>query len=247
MSAEMQFLAHRGASADAPENTLAAFREAIAQGADGVELDARLCGSGEVVVCHDARLDRVSDVGWEVARTGWWKLQRADVGTRLGSGPERIPLLAEVLALLPPSMTVNVELKCESFADAALADRAVEVIRAAQAQGRVIVSSFHPACLARLAAVAPELRRGYLIDPDRSWFLHGTLLAPALSSHSVHPHFSAVTPERVERWREGGLRVAAWTVDDAAEAQRLEALGVDYLITNRPAALRRAIRSRGRS
>lgn len=65
----MLLLAHRGASADAPENTLAAFQEAVAQGADGVELDAMVCGSGEVVVCHDETLERLAGLPWEVRTT----------------------------------------------------------------------------------------------------------------------------------------------------------------------------------
>ena len=93
----MLLLAHRGASADAPENTIAAFREAARQGADGVELDAQICGSGEIVVWHDERLNRLAHLDWEVVRTPWRKLQRADVGTPLGFPPARIPLLEEVV------------------------------------------------------------------------------------------------------------------------------------------------------
>lgn len=240
----MLLLAHRGASVDAPENTLTAFREAIDQGADGVELDVQRCGTGEVIVCHDEHLGRLARRDLEVAHTSWRTLRRLDVGTPLGFGPERIPLLEEVLSLLPPTMKVNVELKCDSADDGGLTEAAARVIRDCHAEARVLVSSFNALCLWRLAACAPELDRGYLIDPDRSFALHGQLLAPLVATHAIHPHWSQCTRERARRWKAAGLRLAVWTVDDEQEARRLRHLGVDYLITNRPAHLRRALAER---
>ncbi|ATB49945.1 glycerophosphoryl diester phosphodiesterase [Corallococcus macrosporus DSM 14697] len=237
----MLLLAHRGASADAPENTLEAFTEAVRQGADGVELDAMRCGSGEVVVCHDERLERLARLPWEVRRTPWWKLQRADVGSPLGFAPARIPLLDEVLDALPAQLLVNIELKCDRADDGGLAEQVARVVRRRGLAGRVVISSFNPLCLFRLAAAAPELRRGFLIDPDRSWGLQAYAVSPLVSSHSVHPFHEACTPERVAAWRAAGLSVAAWTVDDPQRAQVLERMGVSYLITNRPGAVRQAL------
>ena len=243
---DVEILAHRGASADAPENTLAAFREAVSQRADGVELDVRLCGSGEVVVCHDPTLERLAGVPWEIRSSTWRRLRRADVGTRLGFAAERIPLLEEVLALLPPEMLLNVELKCETADDGGLVARTLEVIRSAGAEGRILISSFNALCLIRLATLAPEVRRGYLVDPSKRFLIHGALLPPMVSNFSVHPQHSEATAARVWRWKEGRYRVAAWTVDEPDEARRMEELGVDYLITNRPEEMRQALRSRGR-
>ena len=218
----MLILAHRGASKDAPENTLTAFREAMAQQADGVELDAQICSTGEVVVCHDERLQRLAGVDLAVRETSLRKLQTLDVGTPLGFAPERIPLLEEVFALLPPTALVNVELKCETLDDHGLTRATVEVIRRAGAQSRVLVSSFNPLCLWRLAELAPELRRGYLIDPDRSFMLHGRVLASLVSTHSVHPYFKDCTPSRVRAWKSKGYALAVWTVDEPEEARRLD-------------------------
>lgn len=238
----MLLLAHRGASADAPENTLDAFAEAVRQGADGVELDAQVCGSGEVVVCHDERLERLARQPWEVRTTPWWKLQRADVGTPLGFAPARIPLLEEVLEALPAHFLVNIELKCHQADDGGLSRAVAGLVPRLGLSERVVVSSFNPLCLVRLAEAAPGLRRGYLIDPNKPWFPQAYVVSPLVSSHSVHPHHQACTPERVAAWRAAGLRVAAWTVDDAERARALQAMGVSYLITNRPRALREALR-----
>ncbi|NMO14746.1 glycerophosphodiester phosphodiesterase [Pyxidicoccus fallax] len=239
----MLLLAHRGASADAPENTLDAFVEAARQGADGVELDAMVCGSGEVVVCHDEKLDRLARKPWEVRVTPWWKLQRADVGSPLGFAPARIPRLEEVLEALPAHFLINIELKCDRFDDGGLAEKVADLVRRRGLSERVVVSSFNPLCLFRLAAAAPELRRGFLIDPDKPWGVQAYGVSPLVSSHSVHPFHEACTPERVTAWRAAGLRVAAWTVDDPGRAQALEAMGISYLITNRPGAVRQALRA----
>ncbi|MFN7134700.1 MAG: glycerophosphodiester phosphodiesterase, partial [Myxococcales bacterium] len=96
-------IAHRGASANAPENTLAAFREAVAQGADGVELDVMVCGSGEVVVCHDEWLDRLAGEHVPVGETPLHRLRGLDVGRWFSPAFARecIPTLDEVFDLLP--------------------------------------------------------------------------------------------------------------------------------------------------
>ncbi|MFL5356831.1 glycerophosphodiester phosphodiesterase [Archangium sp.] len=240
----MLLLAHRGASADAPENTLAAFQEAVAQGADGVELDAMVCGSGEVVVCHDEKLDRLAGLPWEVRTTSYWKLKGADVGSRLGFAPERIPLLEEVLDALPSHFLVNIELKCDQADDGGLSRKVAELVLRRKLEERVVLSSFNPLCLFRVAAVAPSLRRGFLIDPDKRWGPQAHVVTPLVSSHSVHPYYEQCTPERVEQWRRKGLRVAVWTVDDPRRARALEEMGVSYLITNKPRFLREALRGK---
>jgi glycerophosphoryl diester phosphodiesterase len=243
----MLLLGHRGASADKPENTLESFTEAIQQGADGVELDAMLCGSGEVVVCHDDTLQRVAGVDWVVGRTPWQTLREADVGSLGGRGPAHVPLLEDVLGTLPKDKLVNVEIKCETRRDGGLTARVAEVISRTASADRVVVSSFNALCLLRLSHRAPRLRRGYLIDPELTYWLHGGLLTWLTSRYSVHPHASACTEARMILWHGAGLRVAAWTVDEVAEARRLQALGVEYVITNRPGALRRELEGTGPS
>lgn len=240
----MRILGHRGASADFPENTLEAFEGAVAQRADGVELDVMVCGSGELVVCHDEWLDRLAGRHWEVATTPWRKLKQADVGSRLGFPPARIPLLAEVFDALPKDFVVNVELKCDTADDRGLSVAVGAFLRARGELERVFVSSFNPLCLVRLARAFPELKRGFLLDPDKAWWPQASLWLPLVAKTSVHPHFSACTPARVNAWHERGWQVAAWTVDDPDEARSLRAMGVEWLITNQPAALRRVLKGR---
>jgi glycerophosphoryl diester phosphodiesterase len=232
---------HRGASADAPENTLTAFREALRQGADGVELDARVCGSGEVVVCHDESLERLANQPWEVGRTPLSQLRQADVGTPLGFGPERIPTLTEVMDLFPPDFWINIELKSDGWGDRGLARKVAELLAARPTLRNVVVSSFNPVCLVRFARHAPAVARGFLIDPDKGQLFQRRVLVPLLARETVHPHESACTPQAVAAWRARGYRVNTWTVDSPERARALQALGVEGCITNRPGALRAAL------
>ncbi len=237
----MRILGHRGASSDAPENTLAAFQLALAQGADGVELDARLCRTGEVVVFHDERLDRLAGTAGRVADTPWSTLSRLEVRAGpSGSRPGRIPLLSEVLEVLPRTAFINVELKCEDWAGTAVADAAGALLDAGH-RDHVVVSSFDPRCLLRLALAHPRLRRGLLLDPDRSQLLQRAVTLRLVGRDAVHPEASHLTRDDVHRWHGMGREVAVWTVDDAEAARRLRAWGVDSCITNRPGALRAAL------
>jgi len=236
-------LAHRGASADAPENTLEAFRLAVEQGADGVELDAMVCASGEVVVCHDERLNRLAGLDWEVRRTPLWKLRQVDVGTALGFAPARIPTLVEVVEALPPSFLINIELKNDRLDDRGLSHQVATLVRNACLQNRILISSFNPWCLWQVTQVEPRLRRGFLIDPDRWYLTQAHLLAPLVANHSVHLADQACTAGRVSQWLESGREVAAWTVDLPDRALELQQMGVLYCITNRPSALRAVVPS----
>lgn len=241
----MLVLGHRGASADAPENTLPAFLEAARQGADGVELDVMVCGSGEVVVCHDESLERLSGTAWKVAHTPYDALRDVDVGSSLGFGPATIPLLEDVFEALPKHFLLNIELKCDELDDRGLSEKVCDFVEARGLGERVLLSSFNPLCLIRAAKHAPGLRRGFLIDPERNFTLQNAVALPLTANHSVHPHDSHCTPERLEQWHERGLKIAVWTVDDPERAVALARAGASYCITNRPAALREAIR-RGR-
>jgi glycerophosphoryl diester phosphodiesterase len=235
-------LGHRGASAEAPENTLAAFRLAMAQGADGVELDVWRCASGEVVVAHDEDLARVAGVPLRVEASPLATLRALDVGAWKGERyrGERIPLLSEALEALPGAV-VNVELKSRGGRDLSLAHAAAEVIWRAGAGGRVIVSSFDWRLLAAYRLASRDVATGLLFEATRGWQLRTFLGLRALRPAAVHPDRAVATDERVGRWAARGLAVNVWTVDDPAEAVRLARAGAAALITNVPGRVRGAL------
>lgn len=229
---------HRGASADAPENTLASFALAAQQGADGVELDAQRCGSGEVVVLHDESLGRTTGFAGLVTETPYALVRKLDAGSRKAERfrGERVPLLSEVLDAFP--RLVNVELKCERADDRGLTAEVVRLIREAGAAERVLLSSFNPLCLLRARLLAPRIPRALLFEQEQEWWLRSGLSAPALEVAAVHPEHVLATPGRVRRWLARGYSVGCWTVDDPAAAARLWDSGVTGIITNRPSAIR---------
>jgi glycerophosphoryl diester phosphodiesterase len=236
-------LGHRGASAEAPENTLAAFRLAMEQGADGVELDVWRCSTGEVVVIHDGDAGRVAGAPLRIRDAPLSALRALDVGAWKGARfrGERIPLLAEVLEALPGAV-VNVELKSNGR-DVALAASTARVVAAARAGDRVIVSSFDYRLVAAFRAAAPRVATGLLFDADHAWRLRTALAVRLLSPAAVHPDRRLATKERVRAWTQRGLGVNVWTVDDASEAAALAGLGASAIITNVPSRMREAVRA----
>lgn len=230
---------HRGASARAPENTLAAFALAMDERADGIELDARLCGSGEVVVMHDATLARTTGDPRAVRDVTLAELRVLDAGAG-----ERVPLLDEVLELvLGRGGVVNVELKSDGD------DRRLLARGIAAALGRrkvadrpaIAVSSFDPRALLalRLERVGAPLL--FLFEDSRQGRLLSRVVPRALRTIGINPEHTLITPRRVAAWHARGLLVTPWTVDGVERVCRLADAGVDGLITNDPAGTRAAL------
>jgi glycerophosphoryl diester phosphodiesterase len=220
-------LAHRGAHGGAlRENTVDAFAAAAAAGADGVELDVRATGDGVLVVLHDPAIEGVGPVA-EVAASalpGW------------------VPTLEAALDACAGLALVNVELKADG-APASLAERTAGCLLARPAPPVLLVSSFDLSLLDAHRRAAPGVPTGWLVVPglDPADLV---VRATAGGHAAVHPHFSMVSPELVAVAHAEHLRVAAWTVNDQLEARRLVELGVDVLISDNPAALRRELSGR---
>jgi glycerophosphoryl diester phosphodiesterase len=263
-------LGHRGASAYAPENTLASFNLAFEQGADGVELDVTLTKDGAPIVIHDDTVDRTSDGQGRVGEMTVAEIQRLDAGKWFDAKyrGEKIPTLEEVLTRVPANKIVNIELKTEALrawhANATrlafpqyakisvqmsvrlwepphLERAVVRVIEQTRAANRVIVSSFNPIALYRVMKLNPSLARGLLYFKELPFFLGRGWLRFLARPHALHPRNTTVT-ENFSRWaRAKNYRVNTWTVDDRDEARRLIALGVNGIITNKPDILRGVI------
>lgn len=255
----MEIWAHRGASAEAPENTMSAFRLAAEQGADAIEFDVHRTADGELVVIHDETIDRtsngrgvVADLTLEQLRRYSYDVSHGSVAHGLGNehGPwnendrgderEPIPTLEEVLEWLPADMQANVELKTLPTFYPGIAARAADIITVSGVSDRVWVSSFNHHTLAEVRAQAPQLRLGVLTGAH--------LWRPAdyvssCGAAAYHPSAASLqTPEIVAECHGAGLRVHVWTLDDPEHIRLAEALGVDAVITNAPGAARAALR-----
>lgn len=227
-----QIWAHRGASAAAPENTLAAFDLAVRKGAQGVELDVQRSADGVVVVIHDETVDRTTRGSGRVVGLTATELQAWGV-----------PTLAEVLDLLAPTdLRVNVELKNGIDPYPGLEEDVEAVVTgsrlATDAPERVLYSSFNHRSLARLAELGTKVPLGVLHVEAmvRPW-----VYAASFGARALHPMALTVLPEEVARCHEAGIAVHAWTVDDPAAVRALAAAGVDAVITNVPDLARAAL------
>jgi glycerophosphoryl diester phosphodiesterase len=218
--------AHRGGSALAPENTIAAFDNGLALGADGLELDVHLSRDGVVVVHHDRLLDRTTRLRGPIAERTADELRRANV-----------PSLAEVLARYGEQRII-VEMKVNT---AELAAATIEVIRRAGAVERVCLGSFGLRVLRAARAIEPAIATSGAREEVR-WALYRSWVRWPVSRVAYRgyqiPELSGrtrvVSPRFIEYAHEAGLGVQVWTVDREDDARRLLGWGVDALITDRP-------------
>jgi glycerophosphoryl diester phosphodiesterase len=227
---------HRGASAVESENSVAAFARARADGADGVELDAMVCATGEVVVFHDDDLARLGGRPERIPDTSFAVLR----GVTLTSGA-KIPTLEEVFEACGPDMLVNVELKIPTGGARdipRLVDGVAAVVARAGAAARVLVSSFHPGAVKMWMQRWREVPAGLLFERDAPLPLRRAWAAPLLRPFALHPEFVLCSPGRVERWHRSGYAVNVWTVDDPELLRACRQMGVDGVITNDPARTR---------
>jgi glycerophosphoryl diester phosphodiesterase len=221
---------HRGGRGDGwpAENTMAAFERAVGEGARAIEIDVRPCASGEIVVFHDetlARMTRGAD-SRRVAIVTFGELARVPIDG------ERVPRLDDVLAWAGErGVAVNVELKHDV---PRLVTLARGVARLLSRRCEVLLSSFDPRLLALMAVLAPRVPRAQLtgVSQRGARAMHALASSPLL--HAIHVERTQATPSNVARWKRRRLRIGVWTVNDARVARDLVALGVDYVITDRP-------------
>ncbi|QZA33482.1 glycerophosphodiester phosphodiesterase family protein [Hydrogenibacillus sp. N12] len=237
----MEIWAHRGASAVAPENTLAAFQAALLAGADGIELDVQLTRDGVVVVIHDETLERTTDGSGFVHEKTWAELARLDAGRWFHPDfrGERVPRLEDVLVWARgTNLRLNIELKNALFPMPGLEETVVALLHRHDLVERTVLSSFNHESVRRLRHEHPEVRAAILyvarlFDPCR--------YLAAIGGADLHPYYLTVSPELAAHAAACGARVRAFTVDRPEDIRLLQAYGVHGVITNRPAEARQAL------
>lgn len=228
--------AHRGASAHAPENTLAAFKLALEQNADGIELDVKLSSDGHVVVIHDPTVDRTTGAKGRVKDMSLADLRGLNAGSFFSQSfsHERIPTLEEVFETMGKRLFINVELTNYNSPRDHLVETACMLVKKFNLQKHVMFSSFFPSNLSKAGSYLPEVPRGLLA-------LNGIAGAWARSFgyafgkyQALHPYWSDVSPEQVQRVHRLKGRVHVWTVNKAEDMRRLFHWGVDAIFTDDP-------------
>lgn len=229
--------AHRGASAHAPENTLASFELALAQGSDAIELDAKLTADGHVVVFHDPVLGRTTDGSGRLAQKKLAQLRVLDAGSHFSPEyrGERIPLLEEVFESVGKKLFTNVELTNYTTPFDDLVERVCALVKRCGIEERVMFSSFLPTNLNRARGLLPNVPRGLLAKPKwmgawaRSFgFAFGDYTA-------LHPHVTDVDAREVQRVHRLRRRIHVWPVNDPDILLKLKNWGADGIFTKDPA------------
>jgi glycerophosphoryl diester phosphodiesterase len=228
--------AHRGSSAHAPENTLAAFELAVQQGADAIELDAKLCRSGEIVVIHDPTVDRTTNGTGKVCEMDLAALKELDAGSFFGPSftGEKIPTLEEIFELVGQRTFINVELTNYTSLRDNLPEKTVELVKRHGLENRILFSSFNPLALKRTGPLLPQAPRGLLALPGGAGRWARSRLSSLFPYQALHPEQKDVTPGLVEMVHGRGKRVHVYTVNDPDMMRYLFGLQVDGIFTDDP-------------
>ena len=233
--------AHRGASACAPENTLASFKIAVEQRADAIELDVKLSADGVPVVIHDPTTDRTTSAPGRVADLPLAALRELDAGRRFDEkfSGERIPTLDEVFETVGGRLPINVELTNYSTPTDDLVERVAAVVKKYHLQDTIIFSSFLPANLETAARLLPDVRRGLLAS--YLWKGREARKQGWQSDvyHSLNPFYLDARPGLVRRVHRQGKQVFVYTVNNPLMMRILRAWGADGIFTDDPALARR--------
>jgi len=245
-----EIIAHRGASHDAPENTLAAFRLAWESGADGIEGDFRLTGDGEIVCMHDAETGRTGRTNIPVAGSTLASLRELDVGVWKGEQwrGERIPTLREVIDTIAPGKKLFIELKS---GPEILLPLAAVLSESGLPPEQAVLFAFSEEVVTQARLLLPRFKALWITDYHRKFSVSGwaptieevlqTLERTGAAGLASKAH-RIVDAAFVRALRAAGMELHVWAIDAPRTAARFLALGVDSIITNRPGWLRERLR-----
>ena len=243
----VKIIAHRGANRKAPQNTLPAFRQAIADGADGFETDVHLTRDGIPVICHNYTIDKTSDGTGEISSYTLDELKQFDFGAYFSEEFRGTPLptLNEFLELTAPSDAeiINIELKCPKGRMFELVSKTIQSVRSFGVLDRVIISSFSPAILKTVKDIEPRCKTGFLHPTQspsvcRAVFINPYMILKRTEADYAHPASITVTPLSVFLEHKMGRKVNVWTVNDEPTIRYLLSCGVDGIITDMPDKVR---------
>lgn len=235
--------AHRGGALLWPENSLLAFRQALALDVDYLECDVHLTADGEVVVLHDPTLDRTTTGRGAVREATASALARLKLKARDGSVTgEPIPTLAALLDLLAPGraeLLLEIKVGADGRRYPGIEEQVLGLVRARGLASRVLVMAFEGETVRRVRELGPAIRTVLLIDRgqverERVWPAESVVRAGQLGVAAVGLNHRLIDGDVVAAARQAGLRLAAWTVNDEADLRRMIALGVDVVISDRP-------------
>jgi glycerophosphoryl diester phosphodiesterase len=235
--------AHRGASAFAPENTLAAFKSAIELYADAIELDTKLSADGQVVVIHDDTVDRTTNGTGLVALLTLAELQHLDAGSKFSPKfkSEKIPSLEEVFETFGRKIFINVELKNYSSPTDELPEKVTALIRKFRLEENVLLSSFNLIALIRARQSLPKIPLGFITIPGLADITIRTRIVRFDPLLALHPFYKDVSPYLIQNVHRAKSRIHPFTVNQPEMIKKLVTAGVDGIHTDDPSMAHKAI------
>jgi len=235
---DVEIFAHRGAAGSAPENTIASFKQAIADGTDWIELDVQESKDGEVVVIHDSDVMKLAGVSPKIWESTTEELQKIDIGSWFDKNfsGEKIPTFKEVLETAKGKVKVLIELKYYGH-DVALEQKVVDLVESMGMSKEVAVMSLKPAQVEKIKALRPEWKSGILLSKVVGDVSKMDVDFLAVNLGMMHPSLIKTT-------HKAGKKLYVWTADDPLIMFKMLTLGVDGLITNEPALARKVMEER---
>jgi glycerophosphoryl diester phosphodiesterase len=237
----MLWIAHRGESFDAPENTLSAFRMATQTGADGIECDIHLTLDGEIVCIHDADTRRTSNAELKISKTSFPELRKLDFGSWKDAKwqGEKIPLLAELLDIVKPGMKVFIEIK----SDPVIVNAMKPVLKkSGLANDQIIIISFDQTAIIEAKKLLPQHKACWLTGYDENRKPSAEEIIKVLrrtGADGVDSHCADfIDAEFVRKIHDAGFEFHVWTIDDPGKAAGFKALGADSITSNRAGFLK---------
>ncbi len=228
--------AHRGASKYAPENTMAAFRLALQQGAEAIELDAKLSADGEVVVIHDLTVDRTTNAKGLVSEFRASDFQKMDAGGHFSEQyrGEAVPTLRQVFEELGEKVYINVELTNYATPRDSLPEKVAQLVKEYHLEEWVLFSSFNPVNLLRIKRLLPECPLAILALEGSAGWLARSFVGRWFAPHILHPNLRDANERLIRSEHARKRRVHVWTVNEPQEIRRLFLQGVDGIFTDDP-------------
>jgi len=231
--------AHRGFSAEYPENTMLAYRKAVEAGAHGIEMDVRLSADREIVISHDGKMDRMAGIHGHVRDFTLAELKQFNfAGEHTEVGFEPIATLAEYLDYIRTTNVVtNIEVKSDVGNFGELETKCVKLIRDFHLEDAIIFSSFNHYSMVYCKEIAPEIQTGLLFGTKYSEEFADMGFAPYAKfckADYLHPHYTGMTPEDVVQAQKAGIGVNVWTVNDEETMKAYLAVNAHGIITNHP-------------
>lgn len=230
-------IAHRGYSGNYPENTMLAFRKAIEVGCDGIETDVQMTKDGEMILCHDEKIDRTTDGTGYIIDYTYDELKKFNAGNLFKDkyGFVEIPKLSDLFDLVKnKDLLINLELKNSEVVYKNLEENVIKMIYKYNMQNNVIISSFNHYSIIKCKSLDPGLKYGILYD---CWIHSPGDYVKALGMDACHPSYYSLNEETIENIKKNGLKINTYTVNDESDMRRLIHYNIDGLITNYPEKL----------